>query len=238
MEKENKKEEKSIMQKFEKPIIFTLFFLAISLFVFSLIFMTPFYGLYIVDGPFLKGSMETFNLSVDSYPVAYQYLKNTTVLGLNMGAFTSFTRNELQSTNHLMFYLGFAGILIGAAMFVFFSQKRKIYYLSNYITVGLSSIYNIVCGIIVFSHLSTWINYINTRVDFNTINAYQSSLNNKTEIIEYFKASDYTYIFVIGFIICALLVIAGLIGIGFIVTRILYQKKHKGLDLSEVKIND
>ena len=226
MEKENKKEEKSIMQKFEKPIIFTLFFLAISLFVFSLIFMTPFYGLYIVDGPFLKGSMETFNLSVNSYPVAYQYLKNTTVLGLNMGAFTTFTRNELQS------------ILIGAAMFVFFSQKRKIYYLSNYITVGLSSIYNIVCGIIVFSHLSTWINYINTRVDFNTINAYQSSLNNKTEIIEYFKASDYTYIFVIGFIICALLVIAGLIGIGFIVTRILYQKKHKGLDLSEVKIND
>ena len=167
-----------------------------------------------------------------------QYLKNTTVLGLNMGAFTSFTRNELQSTNHLMFYLGFAGILIGAAMFVFFSQKRKIYYLSNYITVGLSSIYNIVCGIIVFSHLSTWINYINTRVDFNTINAYQSSLNEKTEIIEYFKASDYTYIFVIVFIICALLVIAGLIGIGFIVTRILYQKKHKGLDLSEVKIND
>ena len=182
--------------------------------------------------------METFNFSVNSYPVAYQYLKNTTVLGLNMGAFTTFTRNELQSTNHLMFYLGFAGILIGAAMFVFFSQKRKIYYLSNYITVGLSSIYNIVCGIIVFSHLSTWINYINTRVDFNTINAYQSSLNNKTEIIEYFKASDYTYIFVIGFIICALLVIAGLIGIGFIVTRILYQKKHKGLDLSEVKIND
>lgn len=248
MEKEisHHKDIRKIMQKLQKPIIFTLFFLTIALFAYSLIFMTPFYQLYKIDGQFLNAGLKNYGLVIGDYADEALYKRNSTVLGLNMAYFTNFTRQAggLQDFNHLLFSLGFFGIIIGLCLFLFNGQKRKIYYLSNYITIGASSAYSIGVGSYVLFTLIGWQQYMATNVDYKTINAFKSYQDLVTDssgnplVKEYFKTSSFNYMFIIGYIISALMIIAGICAICYIVYKIMDQKKHPGLDLSGVNIDE
>lgn len=241
-----KHESSKIMQKLQKPIIFTLFSLSIILFAYSLIFFTPFYDLYVTDGSFLTRNMTNYGLNISDYADAALLKRNDRVLGISMEYFTNFVRKGygLQEFDHTLFLLGFIGILIGLVVFLYAGQKRRRYYLSNYISIGASSAYSIGVGVYAFINLLSWHNYVKTSVDFKTINAYLSYSNalkdsdGNAMVKEYFTASSFNYVFIIGYIICALFVIAGIVAILYLVNKAVAQKRHPGLDLSGVNIDE
>lgn len=236
-----------IMQKLQKPIIFALFSLVILLFVYSLIFFTPFYDFYIADGYFSKSNMALYGgLSLSDYPDEALRKVNNVAMGLNMSYFTNFTKkgNGLQEFDHLLFLLGFIGILISLVVFLFNGQKRKRYYLSNYITVCASGAYSIGVGVYTFISLLSYQNYTKNNIDYKTINAFMSASkllkdsDGNAYVKEFYSASSFNYMFIIGYVICVAMVLLGIIGICYAVYKAMYQKKNPGLDLSGVNIDE
>lgn len=130
--KESPNTNKNLIYKFQKPIIFALFFSMIFLFVYSLIFFTPFYDLYVIDTAFSKSNATAYGVWVEEGlpSLAYAY-RNEKIYGYDMHYFVSFAKNlngyggELQVFNHFLFNFGLIGIVVTAISFLFYSQKGK-----------------------------------------------------------------------------------------------------------------
>ena len=120
--------------KIQKPLLITVFVLAILFFVYSLIFMTPFYEIYLYhNGIFTKSNLAKFGINYKDYAEECWIIRNGNFAGLNMANFSSFTNGEnMQAFNHWMFNFGFIGIFVSCLLFISRSTKRKTYYLFNY----------------------------------------------------------------------------------------------------------
>ena len=246
--KDNSNINKNIIYKFQKPVIFMLFFVMILLFVYSLIFFTPFYDLYGIDSSLQKDVAVTYGVWYDNLPEDAYTRRNGKLFGYNLSYFTSFTKTiagqstsaNLQTYNHFLFNFGFIGILLSAISFIFYSQKRKIFYPTNFVFLGLSSAYGIGISIFGMINLKVWDNYLKNSVRYDIINAYQSFAVDETStvITEYFSYSKMQWIFIVGYILFAIIIIASIIGLIYLVARMTYQKKNPPMDLSEVNIDE
>ena len=224
--------------KLQKAIVIGLFAMMIIVFVYSLIFMTPFFDLYKIDGTFSKSNLANWGIDITTLPEACYISKNGKPFGVNMAYFTSFIRDGgLQTFNHFMFNYGFIGILISALLFVFRTQKRKRLYFTNFIVFACVAGFEIFISIYILRRLIIWHNYVGT-LNYEVLNAYKSDQNLVTELVEYFKASNFDWIFNTGYIICILIFVVVALGIAFMIYKLIDQKKHKAIDISGVVINE
>lgn len=244
--KENPNTNKNLIYKWQKPVIFALFFSMIFLFVYSLIFFTPFYDFYILDAAFSKTAATKYGVWSDSYnSYAYAY-RNEKIYGLDMHYFVSFAKEsngyggQLQVFNHFLFNFGLIGIVITAISFLFYSQKRKIYYPTNYIFLGISALFGLGTSFYGISRLAAWSNYIKTNINFDVINAYENYLNSiePENMVTYYSYDGLKWIFVLGYVVFILISIISVCGIVYGVLRFIYQKKNPPMDLSEVNIDE
>ncbi len=237
---------KNLIYKLQKPIIFALFFSMVFLFVYSLIFFTPFYDFYILDATFSKSNATNYGVWSDAYVKAAYAYKNEKIYGLDMHYFVSFARNlngyggELQVFNHFLFNFGLIGIVVTAISFLFYSQKRKIYYPTNFIFLAISCLFGLGTSFYGISRLAAWSNYIKNNVNFSVINAYENYLNDidPASQIEYYSYNGVKWIFIFGYIVFVVISIISICGIVYGVLRFVYQKKNPPMDLSEVKIDE
>lgn len=122
--------------KFQKIIVKTfVIFAAISVF-YSLIFATPFYQLTIIDGQGI------YNLDGSSVADLYE---------------------AVQPFNKMFFYLCLAYLLFSLLLFVFFTQSRRLYYVSNYIVSFANALFGVVISAVAL------INIISFRAEFTAI---------------------------------------------------------------------
>ncbi len=244
--KDNPNTNKNLIYKLQKPIIFALFFSMIFLFVYSLVFFTPFYDLYILDAAFSKSAATNYGVWSDTFQEAAYAKRNGVIYGLDMHYFVSFAKEsggyggELQVFNHFLFNFGLIGIVVAAISFLFYSQKRKIYYLTNYIFLGVTSVFGIGTSIYGIVNLISWSKYVKTQVNFDVINAYENFLNNvdPANMISYYSYDGIKWVFILGYIVFILITIISICGIVYGVSRFIYQKKNPPMDLSEVKIDE
>ena len=242
---------KNLIFKLQKPIIFTIFFSMIFLFVYSLIFFTPFYDLYIIDTAFSIRNATNYGVWIapdasNAYAEAAYLYRNGKIYGLNMQYFVNFTKavngsgGELQTFNHFLFNFGLIGIVVSAISFLFYSQKRKVFYPTNFIFLGLSSAFGLGTSIYGIMSLASWSNYLKTGVNYGVINAYSSYANgvDASAIKEYFSYNTFSWVFVLGFIVMILIALVSVAGIVYGVLRFIYQKKNPCMDLSEVNIDE
>ena len=237
---------KNLILKLQKPIVFLIFFSMIFLFVYSLIFFTPFYDFYILDASFSKSNAILYGVWREDYnQYAYAY-RNEKIFGLDLHYFVSFAKEingyggELQKFNHLLFNFGLIGIVLSAITFLFYSQKRKIYYFTNYLFVGSSCIFGIFNAVYGFIYLTAWSNYCKNNINYNVINAYENFLNDipKEEMFEYYSYNNFKWDFILGYVIYACVLVISVIGICYLIGRFIYQKKNPPMDLSEVRIDE
>ena len=237
--------------KIQKPLVLSLFLIMVVAFVYSLVYMTPFYGIYEMEGkPIEKEYLEHYGVVFSvfendpAYQKALQYnLLGTKVIGLNTSFFIDFTHSDLQSFNHWMFNMGFIGICISLLLFVYFSQKRKRYYITNFISFLIVLCFDFYVGI---SLLIKTINcqQIVSNARFDIINIAQTlRLNNDTtsipeKVTEYFSAASTNWIFILGYVIAAIIIILSICGVLFLASKFNYQRKQKEIDTSEVVINE
>ncbi len=246
--KENPNTNKNLIFKLQKPIIFALFFSMILLFVYSLIFMTPFYDFYITDSTFSISNATNYGVWSTGYAEgAYQY-RSGKLVGYNLAYFVNFVKQNLttgvggglQVYNHFLFNFGLIGIVVTAIGFLFHSQKREVYYASNYITLGAASLFGLGVAGYGLVELLSWSNYCKNNVAYNVINAYYNYQNGiaPTEMKEFFSYNTFSWVFVLGIVVFAIIAIISICGIVYGVSRFIYQKKNPCMDLSEVQIDE
>ena len=238
---------KNIIYKFQKPIIFALFFSMIFLFVYSLIFFTPFYDFYIIDTAFSKSNATTYGVWVDSgLPNAAYAYRNEKIYGYDMHYFVSFAKNqngyggELQVFNHFLFNFGLIGIVVTAISFLFYSQKRKIFYPTNYIFLAISCIFGLGTSFYGITRLAAWSAYLKNNVNYSIINAYENYRNlvDASNQIEYYSYNNFRWVFVLGYFVFIVITVLSVCGLVYGVLRFVYQKKNPPMDLSEVNIDE
>lgn len=235
-----------IMQITQKVAILTLFFSMIFMILYSLIFMTPFYNIYKLDQPFLFKNMTQFGDLADRYKETYKDVTEAFTFnavtgnmnGVSLKYFTDYTRKDgIQVYNHWLFNFGVIGLLVSILPFVFFSQKRKRYYVSNYIVIGISSVFNLYVGLSILINGAVWRQYVAGQ-NFEIINAYTSYLNEQTSIIEYYSMDKLTWIFDLGVVVGVVIIASAIFSVAMAVCKFLYQRKMPKIDFSEVKINE
>lgn len=232
-----------ILLKLQKPVVLFMFFAIIAVFVYSLIYMTPFFGLYQADATMLNRYLTQYGLpdakTEGAYPAAAIVSKNGKVIGIDIKYFTQFVRVDgyMQNFNRWMFNTSFIGILVACLLFVYFAQKRKRYYITNFVSFGVVAGFDFYVAFYMFANLSFWKKYV-AGLKYNVINAYQSSMNLDETLIEYYSPATFDWIFSLGYIVAVVLIIAAVSGIALAVAKFIYQLKNKAIDTSEVKINE
>lgn len=227
--------------KFQKPIVFALFFVMILAFVYSLIFMSPFYDIYILNGRLSFTNADFYGIDYSMFDKvkdvdAFSW-RNGKPFGLNMEYFVSFTRNELQVFNQWIFNTSFIGILISLLLFVYFSQKRKRYYLTNFISFLIVLAFDFYLGFSLLVKTSE-AQLITGQARYDIINASQSVINLDDTLVTYYSAETFNWIFTVGYALAGVIICVALIGLVLLVLKFISQRKEKAIDTSEVVIHE
>lgn len=233
-------EEKKVKRnlKLQKIIVYGLFAMMIIVFAYSLIFMTPFFDLYKIDGTFSKSNLANWGIDILTLPEESYISKNGKPYGINMAYFTSFIRDGgLQAFNHMIFNYSFVGIINTGILFAFRMQKRKRLYVTNFVSFAVVAGFEVFVSIYMLRRLIVWQSYVKT-LNFDVLNAYQSDVNLATELVEYYKASNFDWVFNLGYVLCVLIFVIVILGTVYMVYKIVDQKKHKAIDISGVVINE
>lgn len=188
---ENKKQTKRyifiVFHKLQKPIIIFAFVLSILSFVYSLCFSTDVYPLYYFTSP------------------GFYYVRGSEIYF------------HVQKFNKQIFELSLAQILICISMFVFFTQKRRKYYLSNYITSILYSAFSIFFAVYILTKIFAFkADYL--QIDFAAYKAATEDLG-----VRYIKSTLY---FDLGIVISLLFIISALLVIGNLTVKHIAMKKE------------
>ena len=229
----------NLLIKFQKPIVLFMFFAIVAVFAYSLIYMTPFFGLYKADTTLLNKYLTQYGLEYDMFDKAAHVLRNDRVIGIDIKYFTIFVREEgyMQNFNRWMFSFSFIGILVTCLLFVYFSQKRKRYYITNFVSFGIVAGFDFYVAFSMIANLAFWKKYV-AGLNYTAINAYQSSMNLDETLVNYYSPATFDWVFMVGYIVAAVLIIAAVSGIALAVVKFIYQLKHEAIDTSEVKINE
>ena len=229
----------NLLIKLQKPIVLFMFFAIVAVFVYSLIYMTPFFGLYKADTTLLNKYLTQYGLEYDMFDKAAHVLRNDRVIGIDIKYFTIFVREEgyMQNFNRWMFSFSFIGILVTCLLFVYFSQKRKRYYITNFVSFGIVAGFDFYVAFSMIANLAFWKKYV-AGLNYTAINAYQSSMNLDETLVNYYSPATFDWVFMVGYIVSAVLIIAAVSGIALAVAKFIYQLKHEAIDTSEVKINE
>lgn len=229
----------NLLIKLQKPIVLFMFFAIVAVFAYSLIYMTPFFGLYKADTTLLNKYLTQYGLEYDMFDKAAHVLRNDRVIGIDIKYFTIFVREEgyMQNFNRWMFSFSFIGILVTCLLFVYFSQKRKRYYITNFVSFGIVAGFDFYVAFSMIANLAFWKKYV-AGLNYTAINAYQSSMNLDETLVNYYSPATFDWVFMVGYIVVAVLIIAAVSGIALAVAKFIYQLKHEAIDTSEVKINE
>lgn len=241
MDKVQKRDLNNILVKLQKPIVLLLVFSIMLVLVYSLVFMTSFYKLSLLENARLTSSeMEAAGFTYDMFPVESYFLKenSSAKLGLRMGYFTKLFADNgaLQTFNHWIFNVGIIGLVITFSLFVYFAQKRKRYYASNFITYGLVFGFDLYVGFSMLINLAKLKEKV-AEVNYKIINIYYKAQSTVVEAKTY-DASSFDWTFFLGNVISIVLLAAVVLGVALVIAKAIYQIKNKPIDVSEVKINE
>ena len=133
---------------------------------------------------------------------------------------------QIQPFNNTLMYCGIVMILTAVLLYVTACNKRRNYYITNYLAIGACSLSNIVMSIVLMAINASWRSKF-LKVDFEAWYAYEQSmfLSNTDKYIY----SESTLWFDLGFVIYTLIIIASLALILNLVWKILLMKGEKQL---------
>lgn len=239
MLKKEKKTFGDILMKIQKPVVFLCLGVFIALFVYALIFFTPFNQLYsscdalwASGGGRGGGTPNWTNAGIDytTLPeVVWVYNDaGTKVVNLNMtyyvrylGKYAIYGNESIQSLNHQLFTWGLVGILVSLLLLIYRDGIRKNYYITNHVVNGAWSIFALSMAITLFVNLSYWQVKIHS-MDIEMINKFRNFNN-----LEAFDLNSLNWIFVVGYVIAVFMIIASISLISLSICKYIATEKRK-----------
>ena len=239
MLKKEKKTFGEILMKIQKPVVFLCLGVFIALFVYALVFFTPFNSLYsscdalwASGGGRGGGTPNWTNAGIDytTLPeVVWVYNDaGTKVVSLNMtyyvrylGKYATYGNESIQSFNHQLFTWGLVGILVSFLLFIYRDGIRKNYYVTNHVVNGAWSIFTLSMAITLIVNVSYWQAKIHT-MDIEMINKFRVFME-KTE----FDLNSLDWIFVVGYVIAIFMIIASISLVALSICKFIATEKRK-----------
>ncbi len=136
--------------------------------------------------------------------------------------------------NDKIIYFGIPGIVFCVLHGVLRSDKRKIYYVSNFVWDVIYIVFAIASAIVTLSAISYYQNAWN-QLDFTTINEY-------FEMFDMTPMSGKTSVFALGYVVVGILLLStipvALVLIGKIIGRVNYEKANKKSAAADTKVSE
>ncbi len=240
-----------LLKSKQKGIIIALFAISIVLFLYSLLFMTPFYDMYLINNTAVISIDKLVEYGIDIetykqlYPDAISYstiFGQQTVSGINAGYFSVSVMETLQAFNKTLFAISFFGIVGSLILFVYRSQLRKRYYITNFISIVIVIAFDLFASIFTLVNIFSFMKTFSNDINYEILNVYQTITYNGVDsggiVTSYFSFNAFSWVFILGIVFCAICILIAVYGIVFLVKKYLYQKEHPALDISGVVINE
>lgn len=147
---------------------------------------------------------------------------------------------DIQGFNNVLMYCGIAMILLAVLLYITACNKRRNYYVTNYVATGVCAGGNIVMSLVLMVMNGIWMGKFK-NVDFaswakfnqDNIDALKGALgpeNVTPELLEpYSHYSESTAMFVVGFVVYALVIVASVLLILNLVWKIKLMQGEKKL---------
>lgn len=143
------------------------------------------------------------------------------------GKYNYWLFEDIQPFNDVLMYCGIAMILLAVLLYITACNKRRNYYITNYIATGVCALGNIVISIVLMAMNASWKQKF-LNVDFA---AWKES-NEFYELIGMEDAIHYsesTLWFDIGFVVYSLIIVCSILLILNLVWKVLLMKGEKQL---------
>ena len=131
---------------------------------------------------------------------------------------------DIQPFNNLLMYCGIVMLLTAVLLYITACNKRRNYYISNYVAIGVCSLANIVLSVVLMALNAGWRSKF-LNVDFASWRVYYESLVGSGDA--YYSES--TLWFDLGFVVYSLMIVASVLLILNLVWKILLMKGEKQL---------
>ena len=132
---------------------------------------------------------------------------------------------EIQPFNNVLMYCGIVMVLLAVLLYVTSCNKRRNYYVTNYIAVGACAGGNIVMSIVLMAMNASWRSKF-LNVDFDAWYKYSHKFEDFGGEVHY---SESTLWFDLGFVVYALIIVASVVLILNLVWKILLMQGEKKL---------
>lgn len=133
---------------------------------------------------------------------------------------------QIQPFNDALMYCGIVMVLLAVLLYITACNKRRKYYITNYIAIGACAGTNIVMSIVLMAINASWRSKF-LNVDFDAWFAY--NYDQFTGDVEQFNYSESTLWFDLGFVVYALIIVASIVLILNLVWKILLMRGEKKL---------
>lgn len=133
---------------------------------------------------------------------------------------------QIQPFNDALMYCGIVMVLLAVLLYITACNKRRNYYITNYVAIGACAGGNIVISIVLMALNASWRSKF-LNVDFDAWYAYEGTIFG--DDIESYKFSKSTLWFDLGFVVYALIIVASIVLILNLVWKILLMRGEKKL---------
>lgn len=170
---------------------------------------------------YMTGSLSELGQNIN--PGTTHTSKFTAKQGLN----DALLYDDIQGFNTLMMYFGIAMILLAVVLYITASNKRRNYYVSNYVATGLCAGGNIVMSLVCLIMNASWRSEF-LKVDFESWKAFNDT-GVELGLITEAHYGDSTAWFDVGFAIYAIIIVASVLLVLNLIWKIMLMKGEKQL---------
>ena len=170
---------------------------------------------------YMTGSLSELGQNIN--PGTTHTSKFTAKRGLN----DALLYDDIQGFNTLMMYFGIAMILLAVVLYITASNKRRNYYVSNYVATGLCAGGNIVMSLVCLIMNASWRSEF-LKVDFESWKAFNES-GVELGLITETHYGDSTAWFDVGFAVYAIIIVASVLLVLNLIWKIMLMKGEKQL---------
>lgn len=170
---------------------------------------------------YMTGSLSELGQNIN--PGTTHTSKFTAKQGLN----DALLYDDIQGFNTLMMYFGIAMILLAVVLYITASNKRRNYYVSNYVATGLCAGGNIVMSLVCLIMNASWRSEF-LKVDFESWKAFNES-GVELGLITETHYGDSTAWFDVGFAVYAIIIVASVLLVLNLIWKIMLMKGEKQL---------
>lgn len=134
---------------------------------------------------------------------------------------------DIQPFNTAMFYLSIGIILSAVLLFITATNKRRKYYVTNYVATGITVGYNVITSIILMAYNASFRSAFLNNTDF----AEWKTVDIETRINFGLKSaySESTAMFDLGFAVYAIVIVASLLLVANLVWKLFCEKAERQL---------